>query len=148
MAKIENKGNTKDIRIDNEDDNVASLKIKRQDDLTSPSKLLLLNNINVNIWYKIGDEIEVDASCDSGYMLSAMNRVGEAIRKSYQWIPISQKCYLVMDNTGGHSTNEAITSYTNTLEEENNIETIFQIPRSSYTNILDLGVWMSLQVVV
>lgn len=49
-----------------------------------------------------------------------------------------------MDNAGGHGTHEAIRSYTKTLEEDYNIEIIFQIPRSSYTNVLDLGVWMSL----
>ena len=31
------------------------------------------------------------------------------------------------------------------LDEKFNIETIFQVPRSPYTNALDLGVWCALQ---
>ena len=89
--------------------------------------------------------MEEDASCDIEYMLSTMSRVGTAIRSSYHWIPITQKCYLVMDNAGGHGTNEVITSYSKTLLDDFNIEIIFQIPCSPYTNVLNLGVWMSLQ---
>ena len=53
-----------------------------------------------------------------------------------------------MDNAGGHGTNVAIESYSKTLLDDYNIEIIFQIPRSPYTNVLDLGVWMSLQAAV
>ena len=52
--------------------------------------------------YKHGDEVEEDCSCDSKYMLGAMNRVGEAIRARYHWIPREESCYLVMDNAGVH----------------------------------------------
>ena len=34
-----------------------------------------------------GDVIERDCSCDSDYMVSAMDRVGDAILKSFHWIP-------------------------------------------------------------
>ena len=53
-----------------------------------------------------------------------------------------------MDNAGGHGSNEVITTYSKTLHEQYNIEIIHQTPRSLYTNVLDLGIWMSLQVVV
>ena len=53
-----------------------------------------------------------------------------------------------MDNAGGHGSKDAIATYTKTLEDEYNIEIIHQIPRSPYTNVLDLGVWMSLQAAV
>ena len=49
---------------------------------------------------------------------------------------------------GGHGTNVAIDEYTQMLKEEFNIDIIFQIPRSPYCNVLDLGVWMALQAVV
>ena len=148
VTKIGNQGNTKDVRIEETDGNISTMKIRRHDESTLPSEFILLNDINVKVRYKIGDEVEEDASCDSGYMLSVMTRVGTAIRSSYHWIPITQKCYLVMDNAGGHGTNEAITSYSKTLLDDFNIEIIFQIPRSPYTNVLDLGVWMSLQAAV
>ena len=96
----------------------------------------------------MGDEVEEDCSCDSEYMLTAMTRVGAAICKAYHWIPITHKCYLVMDNAGGHGTQDAINSYTQKLVDDYNIVIIHQIPRSPYTNVLDLGVWMCLQAAV
>ena len=74
-----------------------------------------------------------------------MDRVGQAIRSSYHWIPRSVKCYLVMDNAGGHGKNQAIDEYVKMLNDKFNIETIFQVPRSPYTNVLDLGAWCALQ---
>ena len=50
-----------------------------------------------------------------------------------------------MDNAGGHGTNETIKKYVSILDIKFNIETIFQVPRSPYTNALDLGVWCALQ---
>ena len=50
-----------------------------------------------------------------------------------------------MDNAGGHGTKEAIEQYSKDLLEKYNIEIIFQVPRSPYTNVLDLGYWMALQ---
>ena len=53
-----------------------------------------------------------------------------------------------MDNAGGHGTKEATEEYTNYLKQEYNIEVVFQVPRSPYTNVLDLGVWCALQAAV
>ena len=50
-----------------------------------------------------------------------------------------------MDNAGGHGTVEAIDEYVKELKQKWNIEVIQQIPRSPYTNALDLGVWCPLQ---
>lgn len=106
---------------------------------------MTLNDIKVHIRYKLGDEIDDDASCDSEFMIPAMDRVGQAIRKAYHWVSPTETCYLVIDNAGGYGTSEAKEKYVAMLEKVYNITTIFQIPRSPYTNVLDLGVWMSLQ---
>ena len=50
-----------------------------------------------------------------------------------------------MDNAGGHGSNAAVEEYTKMLKTEYNIEIIHQVPRSPFTNLLDLGVWCSLQ---
>ena len=50
-----------------------------------------------------------------------------------------------MDNAGGHVTKAAIKAYTKMLKERYNVVIIQQVPRSPYTNLLDLGVWCSLQ---
>jgi len=75
-------------------------------------------------------------------MLTSMDRVGKSIIAAYYWVPIDKKCYLVTDNAGSRGTAGAIKEYTNNLLTNYDIEIIFQIPRSYYTN--DLGVWMSL----
>ena len=46
----------------------------------------------------------------------------------------------MIDNTGGHGTNDFVQEYTARLRTEYNIEIIQQIPRSPFTNVLDLGV--------
>lgn len=58
----------------------------------------VLTDCQAKVRHQKGDMIETDCNCDSAYMLSAMDRVGQAIRDSYHWIPRSDPCYLVMDN--------------------------------------------------
>ena len=53
-----------------------------------------------------------------------------------------------MDNAGGHGTDEAVQSYTDMLKSEYTIEIIQQVPRSPETNMLDLGLWRSMQSAV
>ena len=143
-TKIGRKGNTKEVRIK---DGEAKLEgaIREEDDPVEPSRPLTLNDLNVKVRHQIGDTVETDVNCDSQYMLAAMDRVGAAIRAAYHWIPLTTECYLVMDNAGGHGTSEAIEEYVAKLKNDWNVKTIFQIPRSPYTNVLDLGVWCSLQ---
>lgn len=53
-----------------------------------------------------------------------------------------------MDDAGGHGTNDAIKEYQANLLGKCNIEIIFQVPRSPYTNVLDLRVWCAMQAAV
>ena len=107
-----------------------------------------MSNQRLQVRNLIGDLYEEDCSCDSAYMREAMIRVGEAIRSKYYWLAEDQKCYLVMDNAGGHGTAEAIDYYKSELFTRFNVELIFQVPRSPFTDVLDLGIWMSLQSIV
>ena len=68
VTKKENNGNTKDVRIEDVDANISTLKIRRNDESNLPSDFILLNDINVKVRYKVGDEVEEDCSCDSMYM--------------------------------------------------------------------------------
>ena len=147
ITKIGNNGNTKKIVLDR-CQFFDECKIRDKDDKNVPERNVILSDVHLQVRNFVGDAVEDDCSCDSAYMMGAMKRVGEAIRKKFEWIPMSQRCYLVMDNAGGHGTKEAITDYRNDLLTSYNIEIIFQVPRSPFTNVLDLGVWMSLQSVV
>lgn len=70
-------------------------------------------------------------------MIKAMDKVGAYIQKFYHWILLVQKHYFVMDNAGGPGSNDTIVSCKKMLEEKYNIDIIFQIPISPYTNVLD-----------
>jgi hypothetical protein len=100
------------------------------------------------VYYEEGDMVFKDVSCDSNFMLGVMGKVGNAIREKFSWVPAEETVYLVMDNAGGHGTSEAIEKYTQMLKDEYNIEIIHQVPRSPETNLLDLGIWRSIQAAV
>ena len=40
-----------------------------------------------------------------------MDRVGEAMRSAFHWVPRSLPCYLVMDNAEGHGKTETVNAY-------------------------------------
>ena len=143
-TKIGNSGNTKEVKLEL-DKAITSYEIRTNNDKNVPPRSVMLQDVKVQVRHQYGDSHEVDCSCDSKYMLSAMDRIGKAIRNAYHWVSRDQSCYIVMDNAGGHGTKEAINEYTHHLHNEYNIKIIWQIPRSPYTNVLDLGVWMSIQ---
>ena len=107
----------------------------------------LTKDVRLEVLARPGDEVEEDCSCDSTYMLDVMPHVAIALREAFHWVSATETIYLVMDNAGGHGTNESIVEYTNILSQRN-IQIIWQIPRSPETNMLDLGVWMSVQSAV
>ena len=98
----------------------------------------------MKVRYQEGDIIEIDCSRDSIYMLSVMIRVGKAMRETFHWIPMHEKVNLFIDGAGGHGTNEAINAYDNNLMIYFNIKLVFQVPRTPYSNVLDLRIWRGL----
>jgi hypothetical protein len=91
-----------------------------------------------------GDIVDEDITCNSEFMLDIMPRIGMEIREKYHWVPRGESVYLVMDNAGGHGTDDAKLAYTEDLLKWK-IVIIWQIPMSPATNMLDLGVWMTLE---
>jgi hypothetical protein len=83
-----------------------------------------------------------DITCDSDYMLRVMPLVGIAIREKMPWVPQDETIYLVMDNAGGHGTEEAIGEYTRWMWREFNIEniSIIAITGSQCTRLWTLDV--------
>jgi len=102
----------------------------------------------LRVRYEKGDKRVVDVNCDSEFMLSVMPEVGAAIREKMHFVDPDEPIYLVLDNAGGHGTDEAIEQYVTLLREEYNVICHHQCPRSPETNMLDLGIWMSLQNIV
>ena len=81
-------------------------------------------------------------------MLNVMDEVGTCTRFAFHWVPQTEKCWLVMDNVGGHGTKEPNEEYVRHIKDKHNITILFKIPRSLYTNVLDLGAWCGLQAAV
>ena len=108
---------------------------------------ITIEDLQLYVHINQGDEVEKDCSCDSSFMLETIPEVGKALREKFHWVPEQEKIFLVMDNAGGHGTNDAIATYTEGLQIYN-VEIIWQVPRSPETNMLDLGVWMSVQSAV
>ena len=105
------------------------------------------NDVQLFVSMKQGEEVDKDCSCDSAFMEKVMPEVAHEMRRAYHWIPETDKLYLVMDNAGGHGTDNSKSRYTEVMRK-GNIEIIWQVPRSPETNMLDLGCWMSIQSVV
>eukprot|EP00984_Skeletonema_dohrnii_P035533 scaffold35421_cov266-Skeletonema_dohrnii-CCMP3373.AAC.1 len=126
----------------------ATFEIEDEDPVPSLEDLQAFHEYSLRVRYVKGDKRVVDINCDSKFMLEKMPEVGQAIRDNYDWVPWETPIHLVLDNAGGHGTEEAIAEYTRILEEDYNVICHHQCPRSPETNMLDLGVWMALQNVV
>ena len=108
---------------------------------------LCIQDLNLIKMHPAGAEVIKDVNCDSAFMLRVIPSIGEAYRQKMRdiGVPDDELIYLVIDNAGGHGTEEAIVDYINILLNEHNIEIIHQAARSPETNVLDLGLWMSIQ---
>jgi len=55
--------------------------------------------------------------------------------------------YLIIDNAGGHGTNDGIEEYheLSALFQKYKSQLLHQVPNSPETNLLDLGVWRAMQ---
>jgi len=114
-------------------------------ELGGQRRRLTLEDVELYSEKKSGDRVEKDCSCDGGFMLRVMERIGHAIRKAYHWIPESEVVDLILDNAGGHGSKDKIAAYRELLLDRYGVRLLHQVPRSMEMNILDLGVWMSLQ---
>ena len=108
---------------------------------------LTLDDITLHKRIEKGSIVCRDCSCDSKYMISVSYDIAAAIRKSYHWVKREIPIKLVIDNAGGHGTKAAKLEFEVILRYYN-IIVHWQIPNSPESNMLDLGVWMSVQSVV
>ena len=106
---------------------------------------LVLDDLVLQVRWKKGEEHEDDINCNSEFMKEAIGELGPALRKAYHWVELHDPIHLIMDNAGGHGTNDCIDEYVSKLQTDFNIAVVWQVPRSPETNLLDLGIWRSLQ---
>ena len=144
---IGNAGNTKMIVLEG-NFNIHEQTYRNEKNKNLPEEFIPLSALVLKVRMAEGDMIEKDISCDSNYMMAAIDRVGKALRQKMWWVKIDEEIFLIMDNAGGHGRNDIIEQYTLNLKTRYNVTIIHQVPRSPYCNALDLGVWCSLQASV
>ena len=110
---------------------------------------LKISDLDLRVHNVKGSIIEKDVSCDSEFMLTHIREIGAALRNNtYSFLSEDVPITLFMNNAGGHGKNDVKEQYEQILKDEYNIEIEWQVPQSPETNMLDLGVWMSLQSMV
>ena len=67
------------------------------------------------------------------------------MRQAYSFVSTRIPLVLIMDNAGGHGSDEAKLIFIDTLLREYNIVVHWQIPNSPELNLLDLGIWQMIQ---
>ena len=78
-----------------------------------------------------------------------MPELGKKIRGVYKnIINETTLIYLIINNAGGHGTKDCIEEHIKMLKKDHNIIVKHQVPWSPETNLLDLGIWSSLQSLV
>ena len=117
---VGNSGNTKDIKLCGVT-NVFEYYVQITRDKDLDKIPITVNDLKLKVRYCAGDYIIRDCSCDSSYMRLAMNRVGKVMREKYYWVKKETAIYLVIDNAGGHGTNDCVQEYTDRLRTEYNI---------------------------
>ena len=124
------------------------LENRSYNDANGQSHTLTIADLELSVKVDAGTEREVDISCDSTFMMGIIKEIGESIRRKFHWVPIEKPVHLFIDNAGGHGTEEAKDNYVKWLETEYNVKVIWQVPNSPETNLLDLGVWRTIQSLV
>ena len=78
---------------------------------------LTLDDLTLHILVKKGTVVKHDITCNSKFMLDALNEIGTSIRQSYHWVSFETPIYLFMDNAGGHGTKEAKDEFVRSLQK-------------------------------
>jgi len=87
-------------------------------------------DISLRVRLQPGNMSEHGCSCDSDFILEAMNQVGKKLQLI--WKNRAVVIYLVMDIAGCHVTNDVVQRYTEILKRDYNVEIVHQVPRSHH----------------
>ena len=87
---IGNAGNTKMIMLEG-NMNIHEQTYRNEKDKTLPEEFIPLSALVLKVRMAEGDTIEKDISCDSNYMLAAIDRVGKALRDKMWWVKIEDE---------------------------------------------------------
>jgi hypothetical protein len=95
---------------------------------------LTINEVELSSHLPAGTMVEHEVTCNSAFMLHHVPLIAAEMREKMPWVPPTEPIYLVMDNAGGHGTQEAIEEYTRRALVEFNVVIIRQSARSPEVN--------------
>ena len=105
-----NQTKTLEILLDNE----TNENILITDELGNEWHLTIFN-IDLSSYLPQGTYVEKEVNCNSAFMAQHLPSIGEEILKKMPWVPREEIIYLVMDNAGGHGTQNANHEYTRVM---------------------------------
>ena len=132
-------------------DDISLMLKGRMIDVLAPDKKsvltrpMTLDDLELKVEIPQGREVVKDINCNSQFMIDSVDEIGASIRAAYSFLPSNHPIYLFMDNAGGHGTIKVKEEYVAKLKEKYSVFIEWQVPHSPETNMLDLGVWMSIQ---
>ena len=100
-------------------------------DNSLPKVNVTLDDVCLQVRYCQGDMVAKSTTRDSIFMKGAMRRIGVALREKYHWVNLSTPIFLMLDNAGGHGTNQCIGGYVTMLKDEYNVT---GPPNTNFTN--------------
>jgi hypothetical protein len=131
-----------EVKVMGDEDTLENKRLWQQDGLEQE---LTIADFDLFLRLPAGIVITEDINCDSNYTLQVTPLISAAICQQMPFEPQDETIYLVMDNAGGHGTEEATGEYTVCLQDDYHVEIIFQAAQSPEVNALDFGLWMSIQ---
>jgi hypothetical protein len=97
---------------------------------------LTINEVELSSHLPAGTIVEHEVTCSSAFMLHHVPLIAAKMREKMPWVLPTEPIYLVMDNAGGHGTQEAIEEYTRRPLVEFNVVIIWQLACSPEVNAL------------
>ncbi len=86
-------------------DTLENKRLRQQDGLEQE---LTIADLDLFLRLPVGTIITEDINDNSDYMLRVMPLISAAIHQQMPFVPQDETIYLVMDNAGGHGTEDAI----------------------------------------
>ncbi len=68
-------------------------------------------DVDLSCYLRQGTVVEREITCNPAFMLENLPLIAAEMRRKFHWIPPKESVYLVMDNAGGHGTQETIEEY-------------------------------------
>ena len=124
-----------------------TIRFKKKDG-SMGERQLKVDDLTLKVNPQKGNIIEKDISCDSSFKMNHIKQIGVSIHSAYSFVDMDHPIYLFVDNAGGHGKVKVKKQYKKILKDKFNIQIEWQVPNSPKTNMLDLGVWVSLQSLV